>query len=441
MWSRERATWLKRRPRPASGSTQRRRPASDINQTFDELYRSLVEKEYQEEETFGQKRTDYAASERSRHSVAISVTSTITEKNITLSASDSSNFLRDKASGKGNPTLPGSKSILRELKQSVEEQYVSVHFNGVGNTHPKEDLPSEENFDSGVQDICDISFGNTDALSCQSSNEDECNTIVDILPREKQLVEKQLLCKSCQSLKNKVIKNKTTGIKLFKIFDPNHWCSDHWMLKNTGSQNDTTPHLGQKRTISKVLKNIAALKLNLPMNTHRISFKCSRPHSFLQRNLFLCKMAKQNLCNVPLKQQQRTSTNYNANKQRQKKNVSKQPYMLVVGKNQEEDSDKDVKRGKLKANKKMLRSDISPPRNGDRPLAPTSTTKKKLPRLDSRNILPSSKDYTVKSPCNNKDLLENEFQDPFSWVDRGSFRDMLAHLNSGCSNSAIIKEH
>ncbi|CAH2306070.1 Hypothetical predicted protein [Pelobates cultripes] len=438
MWSRERGTWLKRRTWPAPGSTQRRRPASDINQTFEELYRSLLEKEYEEEETFGQKRTDYAAFERSRHSVAISVTSTTTEKNITLSASDSSNFLRDKSSGKGNPTLSGSKSILRELKQSVEDQYVSVNFNVMGNTHPKEDLPSEENFDSGVQDICDISFGNTDAFSCRSSNEDECNSIVDILPGN--VVEKQLLCKSCQSLKNKVIKNKTTGIKLFKIFDPNHWCSDHWMLKNTGPQNDTTPHLGTKRTISKALKNIAALKLNLPMNTHRISFKCSRPHSFLQRNLFLCKMAKQNLCNVPLKQQQRTSTNYNANKQRQKKTVSKQPYMLVVGKNQDEDSDKDGKRGKLKANKKMLISDTSPPRNGDRPLAPTSTTKKKLPRLENRNILPS-KDYTVTSLCNNKDLLENEFQDPFSWVDGGSFRDMLAHLNSGRSNSAIIKEH
>ncbi|KAM8934116.1 uncharacterized protein RCH25_004513 [Pelodytes ibericus] len=382
---------------------------------------------------------------RSLHRSHMTLTK-ITQETTTLSLSDATCV-------SGNEESPGVRKIPLQdclfftngMNQSVENQYVGRKVNeGTGDILFEEDLTSQDAMDSDFQDQADKYIHNNKTVSSQSSSE---SSIGDAILQDT-CVDKQLLCKACQNLRKRVLKNKSAGVKLFKIFDPNHWCCDYWMLVNRVPHKDGSLKSKIKRNIRTTLNTIVALQDNLPNRTRKMCLKCSRPHSFLQRNLRLCKQGWQ-LCAVSPKPQRKTSSNCRLKRTDKRalenKRNSQKPYVFVVSSNQDEDSETDLKRCKIRddGNKKLVsKRDLTSPLTRDRFSLSDSMEKKQPPRSERSNVSQHSVDMEendTESLPNTRDM-SNETSDPFSWIQQGSFRDLLVQLNSGYLKSAIIKE-
>ncbi|KAM4698701.1 uncharacterized protein WCC33_014234 [Rhinophrynus dorsalis] len=278
--------------------------------------------------------------------------------------------------------------------------------------------------------------------------------------------DKQIVCAACQKLQLKVRKYKTSGIKKPKIFDPNHWCSDFWMFLNRVPVKSTFPRL--KRSLSSSLKTLERRLFSGTKGTAGIGGRCSRAHTFLHRNLRLCKEAREKSFNQRQKRIKRKKSgpsrklkpqvNKKAVTSTQDKDKAKGRFVFLL--DSSEDEETDVKRKILHISKgdcdlplhtspelvskvKKKSTPVRQKRAKDSTELPlSSTTSFHVGRLlEASDISSSLEVEDSDTEQSQTGTLPTESPDTFPWVRRGSFRDMLARLNSGCLNSVAVKEH
>ncbi|XP_053327357.1 uncharacterized protein LOC128501775 [Spea bombifrons] len=438
---------------------RRFRGESEIDRTFDAVYRSLIGNGDHSGNGLWHKGKCCTGFSQSSHCLSFHksrITSTkITQEKITLTLSDNACITDEKLPEAENTTLA-------DCKLKMKTRYVHEKLNqGANDTIFQQDFVNQSNLDSGFQDLLETSNRRQEQNSpIYTPGENTCNTSVTTFLEDDG--KQQLLCKACQNLQNKVRKYKSAGVKVFKIFDPNHWCCDYWML-NRIRHKDNTDRLKSIRNLKKTLKTLIALRLDHLKRTEQASLKCIRPHSFLQRNLRLCKRTHHRHCNS--KPQRKSKSRLRSKGKTDKNGVeqnakAKKHYFLGDSSSQEED-DYDLHRhvkvhkGKGRDGNQKLVNQGNTTRSlaGTQFLETTSTRKNWLLRSEvssQKNIVPifsldvdesgvdSDDSFHIEPIPNATGVIEN---DPtlFSWGNE-SFRDMLAELNSGRLCSTIVKE-
>ncbi|XP_075463229.1 uncharacterized protein LOC142498753 [Ascaphus truei] len=478
---------------------EKRSLESDIEKTFQDVYLSLVQNgdHRATEKRSGQKRVHFGGFARSQSCLTVhnsSTTSIKTQEKFTLRLQDSTSFfgnhtyVRDAFSSSGalNTSLQGCRIITREKTQRINVQsVVETSDLGMDNVSRHREF-TDQNTDSGVQEdlSCQCtSLGESELFSSQRSNAEteDCDDGASVLSEE--CPGKRLLCEACCQLHNIVLEDNLASIKKSKVFDPNHWCCDFWMMVNRIPVRGGAHRL--TRSLSSTLKALARkLLFSAARRTAAGNGKCSRSHPFLQRNLRLCKKARLRFFNPkPKKHIKRGSSSRKSKAWRGKKASSvdtdqtkekvKKPYKLIIDSSLAEDTKPDLEGSEPKADvakrKRLCRIDKASTAVGrqspspvSRPMETPASVRKRssdesaqwrispsTSQVGGGNLDGSNHSFLIDSVDSDIDLseygapdgTENGNSDPFSWVERGSFRDMLAKLNSGYSKSAAIKEH
>ncbi|OCT63777.1 uncharacterized protein LOC108701428 [Xenopus laevis] len=442
--------------------SRRSRVTSDIERTFQEVYQSLVQ-DKDLSDSFWKRSSSYKVFSRSESCLTLqrsSVTSSrVTEEKITLNLHNSTLItgkhdhytpagspLRQHS---GNPVFETSK---HERKQRTEPQLIKA------NSEERECNMSFAHQSSYNEDTDSLqsSFNDGDPFSFQSGT-DECST--NVLELVKESMDNQILCEACQKLYKTAIRNKSASVKKPKIFDPNHWCCDFWMMVNRTSSVDNIPR--RRRSLRITLKVLESNVSIVPVD------KCTRAHAFLQRNLRLCKKARRAYFKQrqrksqrkrgssilkPKPKVQRTAKSMNATQ-----NFERKPFVFVIDSSQDEDADLDIKEPKSKAEMRSeLACNLHSAADNTASVRQTTSHNSIGSNLSSSTSFmegvsseDSESSFLIEPVANDKHHSEMEMcqnpptgsLDPFSWVHGGSFRDMLARLNSGCLKSAAIKEH
>ncbi|OCT87747.1 hypothetical protein XELAEV_18021445mg, partial [Xenopus laevis] len=209
----------------------------------------------------------------------------------------------------GNPVFETSK---HERKQRTEPQLIKAN--------------SEER-------ECNMSFAHQSHQRILTSGTDECST--NVLELVKESMDNQILCEACQKLHKTAIRNKSASVKKPKIFDPNHWCCDFWMMVNRTSLVDNIPR--RRRTHSLLQRNLRLCK-----KARRAYFKQRQRKSQRKRGSSILK---------PKPKVQRTVKSMNATQ-----NFERKPFVFVIDSSQDEDADLNIKAPKSKAE---MRSELA----------------------------------------------------------------------------------
>ncbi|XP_053554724.1 uncharacterized protein LOC128645631 [Bombina bombina] len=371
----------------------------------------------------------------------------------------------------GHTTFSGCSMFSEEqqhtkLHSASEKESLKVH-----DALTQDASKYKENLEPDLEDVDSqyASMSERENLSYPYSNE-EMAELETVRPSRE---EQHIICEACQKCQRKVLRNKTAAVKKTGVLDPNNWCCDYWMLVIRVPAREDIQRL--KRSLRASVKLIKRKQLvRIKRAVENVS-KCSRPHPFLQRNLRLCKRARQKLLQHA---QQRRKTGLSKSKpQRRKKIVDmnqtkskvKRPFVFRLDSSIEEDSDLDVgdarladtKKRKLGSNAKLNdRRLISGPYNSLNSITipddRSNSTKQNESAMYSISLLTSSSNegesdhsFIVEPQESEPELLEYGVPSPFNSrglepvfsVQRGSFREMLAKLNAGCSKSAAIKEY
>ncbi|KAG8432623.1 hypothetical protein GDO86_017027 [Hymenochirus boettgeri] len=241
---------------------------------------------------------------------------------------------------------------------------------------------------------------------------------------------------------------------------PNHWCCDFWMMVyRTPLVVNVSRRKRRLRDILKVLERCGWKRTVVTCG------KCSRAHPFLQRNLRACKNAQKAFFKYRQKRSQikggssACKSNANLQKMRTSQNSEKvkKPFVFVIDSSQEEDADLILKEQKRKTdtkrrslNKSKLVCNLSSPHSQKQDYNRSEKTALvRHTQLNSCNLSKNSPseffiEESEDSECSNivrSETTPQESSESFTWVNCGSFRQMLAKLNSGCLRSAAIKEH
>ncbi|KAE8580461.1 hypothetical protein XENTR_v10024438 [Xenopus tropicalis] len=447
--------------------SRRVRILSDTERTFQEVYRSLVQ-DKDLSDSFWQRCNNYKVFSTSESCLTLqrsSVTkSKVTEEKITVNLHNSTLISGRHDHYTARPPLrehsgyPGYKTS----KQRTKPQHVRTHSE---ERECSMSFPHQSSYNEDTDSL--QSFFNDGEPSTFQSGTDECSANVTALVKESMDI--KVLCEACQKLHRAAIKNKSASVKKPKILDPNHWCCDFWMMVNRTPLVNNGPR--RKRSLRMTLKILKRNVSKVPAG------KCTRAHPFLQRNLRQCKDARRASFKQQRKKRQRKKGS-NMLKPKPKvqrtrsmnatQNYEKKPFVFVIDSSQDEDADLDIKeqrpksKGERRSKLVCNLNSFSSPNHTSSAADNTAFVRKTKPNnsaesniassvllMDGVNSADSESSFPFETVDNDEYHSEREiFQTPptgnldsFSWVHGGSFRDMLARLNSGCLKSAAIKEH
>ncbi|KAG8432622.1 hypothetical protein GDO86_017027 [Hymenochirus boettgeri] len=445
--------------------TRRTRLMSDIEQSFQEVYQSLVI-DRSLDGSFQQRRNNYRVFSRSESCLTLhkcSGTSTkVREEKKNVNLKDSTLISKKhhcveafESSERRNSSYPDCTLTPKQRQKTEPELFRS------NSDEKKQDsslpllLLDDDNIVSEQ-----TSFNEQESFSFQSTSNEINECYEDDLYKVKETTDKQILCESCCKLHRKAIKHKTASIKKPKILDPNHWCCDFWMMVyRTPLVVNVSRRKRRLRDILKVLERCGWKRTVVTCG------KCSRAHPFLQRNLRACKNAQKAFFKYRQKRSQikggssACKSNANLQKMRTSQNSEKvkKPFVFVIDSSQEEDADLILKEQKRKTdtkrrslNKSKLVCNLSSPHSQKQDYNRSEKTALvRHTQLNSCNLSKNSPseffiEESEDSECSNivrSETTPQESSESFTWVNCGSFRQMLAKLNSGCLRSAAIKEH
>ncbi|KAM4626218.1 uncharacterized protein O3C94_019357 isoform 2-T2 [Discoglossus pictus] len=372
---------------------------------------------------------------------------------------------------RGNITFPGCRESRREWRRQVIEIKTAPDLIDL-DVHETSESTDKESLDPTFQEDVDsqyTSMSEHESLSLLQCNNEEPEVFE---PVSEETPENSLLCDVCQKRHDYALREKTASTKELNVLDPNNWCCDFWISVNRVPGRKSIPRI--KRNLRTVVKTLFRKCLPLSQRPVGRYSTCSRAHPFLQRNLRLCKKTRGSFLNGQPRQQRRSSSS-SAKSQRRRKAVNseptkaklKKPFMLSLDSSQDEESGLDLssdckadhakgKTGSLSAEDFSLTPMRHLSTSPNNPLLENNVSRKR-PSVGSAapDVAAISRNTSVEeSPCSfcvepldsDTDLFDHgnsdtETPDPALYVHPGSFREMLAQLNSGSLRSSATKEY